>query len=84
MTKIKQMWEWLSSAIGFESKTPEKEHIQIDESYTAYVKPNPNPSNLGEFFNVGCIETWANRTTFHPQGANAANTLKEIIGATRM
>ena len=49
MTKIKRMWERLSSAIGFASSTPEYEHIQIDESYTAHVKPDPGPSRLGQF-----------------------------------
>lgn len=43
------MWERLSSAMGSASSTPEYEHIQIDESYTAHVKPDPSPSRLGEF-----------------------------------
>jgi len=49
MTKIKRMWERLSSAMGSASSTPEYEHIQIDESYTAHVKPDPGLSRLGEF-----------------------------------
>ena len=43
------MWERLTSAMRFASSTPEYEHIQIDESYTAHVKPDLGPSRLGEF-----------------------------------
>lgn len=49
MTKIKRMCERLINAMRFASSTPEYEHIQIDESYTAHVKPDPDPSRLGEF-----------------------------------
>ena len=49
MTKIKRMLERLKSAMRFASSTPEYENFQIDESYTAHVKPNPGPSRIGEF-----------------------------------
>ena len=43
------MWERLKSAMRFASLTQEYENFQIDESYTAHVKPNPGPSWIGEF-----------------------------------